>query len=189
MRALKTSFFDPILSANLRLYVLMRSAPRAQAATNAALAQLPTGHLAIDRNSAAGQRRKRGLFGPPRPGAQSVRLSQLKGRSLWIFAPAAESTVRRFLFQIVDDKRFEAATMTMILVSSLSMAIESPRTMTIPAIVQTLYAIDVASTTFFAAELVMKARPACPVDSWILNDQKEILAWLDMGPRSWLRSV
>lgn len=64
--------------------------------------------------------------------------------------------MRRFLFSVVDDKRFEGLTMAMILVSSLSMAVESPQTMTIDAVVKTLYAIDIVSTSYFALELAMK---------------------------------
>lgn len=130
----------------------------AQAAASAALAKTPAGRLAAMERAGPGHRSKAGIFGRHRPGAMSVRLAQLKGRSLWIFAPAVESPVRRYLYNIIDDKRFETATMAMILVSSLSMAVESPKTMTMPAVVTTLYAIDVASTTFFTAELVMKAR-------------------------------
>lgn len=136
------------------LCLLLRRSPAfPQAAANAALAQTPAGKAAA---LEARKRRKKGLLGRPRPGALNLRLSTLKGRSLWLFAPAPESPIRRFLFQIIDDKRFEAATMAMILFSSLSMAVESPKTMTIDAVVKTLYAVDVISTSYFALEFAMK---------------------------------
>ncbi|XRB04885.1 voltage-dependent calcium channel L type [Pycnococcus provasolii] len=64
--------------------------------------------------------------------------------------------VRMFCFRLADDKRFEYVVMMMIVVSSIIMATESPRTMENESTVKALEAIDAVFTTIFALEMIIK---------------------------------
>ena len=91
----------------------------------------------------------------PMPGAAPKPLHKYSDKkSLMIFG--VDNPVRQFCFKLVDDKQFDYVIMTFILISSLTMAFESPKAMENSGTKNALEGVDIFFTIVFALEMVMK---------------------------------
>ena len=89
----------------------------------------------------------------PQPGGAPKPLWKFEGRSLGLFS--VNNYVRRWCFGVVDDKKFDTVIMFFIILSSLTMAFESPKVLE-SSTADTLEIIDWVFTIIFALEMVMK---------------------------------
>ena len=88
------------------------------------------------------------------PGAGPKPLHKFQGKSLMLFD--VEHPVRKICHRIVDDKQFEMIIMVCIVLSSLSMAFESPAALEDKSFADALEAVDIVFTIVFLAEMLMK---------------------------------
>ena len=90
----------------------------------------------------------------PMPGAAPKPLHKYRGKSLMMFD--VDNPIRKFCFKLVDDKQFDYVIMTFILISSFTMAFESPKAMENSKTKEALEGVDIFFTIVFALEMVMK---------------------------------
>ena len=88
------------------------------------------------------------------PGAGPKPLHKFQGKALMLFD--VEHPVRKICHRIVDDKQFEMIIMVCIVLSSLSMAFESPAALEDKSFSDALEAVDIVFTIIFLAEMLMK---------------------------------
>ena len=89
----------------------------------------------------------------PQPGGAPKPLWKYEGKSLDLFS--VQNYVRRWCYDMVDDKKFDMVIMTFIVISSLTMAFESPKVLESSA-VETLNILDWIFTIIFVIEMIMK---------------------------------
>ena len=89
----------------------------------------------------------------PQPGGAPKPLWKYEGKSLGLFS--VQNYVRRWCYDMVDDKKFDMVIMTFIVISSLTMAFESPKVLESSA-VETLNILDWIFTIIFVIEMIMK---------------------------------
>ena len=88
------------------------------------------------------------------PGAAPKPLDKYENKSLNLFD--ATNPARRFCFAVVDDKQFDYLIMVFILISSLTMAFESPKALKDDRAATAFEAIDITFTIIFGMEMVAK---------------------------------
>ena len=87
-------------------------------------------------------------------GGLPIRLEEYDSKSLFIFAP--DNPFRKFCFSVADDKRFDFVVMCCIVISSITMTLESPSTLEDESFTHSLYIVDCIFTGIFALEMVIK---------------------------------
>ena len=88
------------------------------------------------------------------PGAAPKPLDKYENKSLNLFD--ATNPARRFCLAVVDDKQFDYLIMVFILISSLTMAFESPKALKDDRAATAFEAIDITFTIIFGMEMVAK---------------------------------
>ena len=118
------------------------------------------------------------------PGAGPKPLHKFQGKALMLFD--VEHPVRKICHRIVDDKQFEMIIMVCIVLSSLSMAFESPAALEDKSFSDALEAVDIVFTIIFLAEMLMKLVAGLFMedpDSY-LRDLVELHGWLHRRHRT-----
>jgi len=104
-------------------------------------------------------------WGCPKP------LELYKNKSYFLFGPA--HPFRQAVFRLVDRQSFDMAILTLIIISSIMMAAETPGNLQNEKFKDTLYWIDVSFTTCFAAEMLLKTLAT----GWWGDDGAYLLDW------------
>ena len=90
----------------------------------------------------------------PWKGNLPMRLSQYDSKALGIFS--ITHPLRRICYSAVDDKRFEFIVMLCIVLSSITMTLESPSTLEDEKFTNILFIVDCCFTAIFTLEMIIK---------------------------------